>query len=285
MNGPERDLAGAAAGGRLTPGNPSAPHTPESSASRDRVAITVRGFSHYFGAVRTLAGIDLDVLRNEILGIIGPARSGKSTFLCALNRINDLIRGSRVEGTITIDGQDIYGPDVDVVDLRRRLGMVFATPVPLPRSIFENVAFGPRMAGVRGATRLDETVRDSLEKAGLWEEVGERLGTSALKLSGGQQQRLCLARILALKPEFILLDEPTSGLDPISTMKIEDSLRRLRKDYTIILVTNNTTQAARVADRTAFFLNGELIEIGPTADIFTAPADKRTDDYLRGRFG
>jgi phosphate transport system ATP-binding protein len=163
--------------------------------------------------------------------------------------------------------------------------MVFATPVPLPRSIFENVAFGARMAGVRSHDRLVALVRDSLEKGGLWEEVQDRLGTSALKLSGGQQQRLCIARILAVKPEFILLDEPTSGLDPISTMKIEESLRRLKKDYTIILVTNNTKQAARVADRTAFFLNGGLVEVGPTAKIFTAPDDQRTDDYLRGKFG
>ncbi len=248
-------------------------------------AIRVIGFSHYFGAERTLMSLDLDVLRNEILGIIGPARSGKSTFLCALNRLNDLVRGSRVEGRIEIDGRDIYGPEVDVIELRRKLGMVFATPIPLPRSIFENVAFGPRMAGVHDKVGLTEIVRDCLEKGGLWEEVKDRLDTSALKLSGGQQQRLCLARILALKPEFILLDEPTSGLDPISTMKIEDSLRKLKKDYTIILVTNNVKQAARVADRTAFFLNGELIEVGPTAGIFTVPADKRTDDYLRGRFG
>jgi phosphate transport system ATP-binding protein len=249
------------------------------------VAIEVRGFSQYFGAVRKLNALDLDVRRNEILGIIGPARSGKSTFLCALNRLNDLVRGSRVEGSIAIDSHDIYAPDVDVVELRRKLGMVFATPVPLPRSIFENVAFGARLAGVRGRTELDVIVRDSLEKGGLWEEVQDRLGTSGLKLSGGQQQRLCLARILAVKPEFILLDEPTSGLDPISTMKIEESLRKLKKDYTIILVTNNTKQAARVADRTAFFLSGELVEVGPTAEIFTAPSDKRTDDYLRGRFG
>ena len=249
------------------------------------VAIRVRGFSQFFGDVRKLNALDLDVHRNEILGIIGPARSGKSTFLCALNRLNDLVRGSRVEGTITIDGRDIYAPDVDVVELRRKLGMVFATPVPLPRSIFENVAFGARMAGQKGRAQLDAVVRDSLERGGLWEEVKDRLATSALKLSGGQQQRLCLARILAVKPEFILLDEPTSGLDPISTMKIEDSLRKLKKDYTIILVTNNTKQAARVADRTAFFLNGGLVEVGPTADIFTAPQDQRTDDYLRGRFG
>jgi phosphate transport system ATP-binding protein len=249
------------------------------------VAIRVRGFSQSFGDVRKLAALDLDVPRNEILGIIGPARSGKSTFLCALNRLNDLVRGSRHEGTVTIDGRDIYAPDVDVVELRRKLGMVFATPVPLPRSIFENVAFGARMAGIRDRARLDAIVRDSLEKGGLWEEVKDRLGTSGLKLSGGQQQRLCLARILAVQPEFILLDEPTSGLDPISTMKIEDSLRKLKKDYTIILVTNNTKQAARVADRTAFFLSGGLVEVGPTAKIFTAPDDKRTDDYLRGKFG
>jgi phosphate transport system ATP-binding protein len=251
----------------------------------DPLAIRVSRFRHSFGALRTLVDLSLDVFRNEILGIIGPARSGKSTFLCALNRLNDLVRGSRAEGSITIDGRNIYDPGTDVIDLRRKIGMVFATPVPLPRSIFENVAFGLRMAGLRQKTRVIEIVRDSLEKGGLWEEVKDRLDTSAFKLSGGQQQRLCLARILALKPEFILLDEPTSGLDPISTMKIEDSLRKLKKDYTIILVTNNTKQAARVADRTAFFLNGELVEVGPTDRIFTAPSDPRTDDYLRGRFG
>jgi phosphate transport system ATP-binding protein len=249
------------------------------------VAIRVSRFGHSFGAARTLAALDLEVRRNEILGIIGPAGSGKSTFLCALNRLNDLVRDSRHEGTIEIDGRNIYDPDVDVIALRRRLGMVFATPVPLPRSVFENVAFGPRMAGIKKRTRIIEIVRDSLEKGGLWEEVKDRLDSSALKLSGGQQQRLCLARILALKPEFILLDEPTSGLDPISTMKIEDSLRKLKSDYTIILVTNNTKQAARVADRTAFFLGGRLVEVGPTASVFTAPSDRRTDDYLRGKFG
>ena len=248
-------------------------------------AIEVRGFSQLFGDHRKLESLDLDVQRNEILGIIGPARSGKSTFLCALNRLNDLVRGSRIEGTIAVDGRNIYDPDVDVIELRRKLGMVFATPVPLPRSIYENIAFGPRLAGTRGRAGLDEIVRDSLDKGGLWAEVRDRLDTSALKLSGGQQQRLCLARILALKPDYILLDEPTSGLDPISTMKIEDSLRKLKKDYTIILVTNNTKQAARVADRTAFFLNGRIVEVGPTERIFTAPADSRTEDYLRGKFG
>jgi phosphate transport system ATP-binding protein len=249
------------------------------------VAIRVSRFSHFFGDEQTLVNLDVEIYRNEILGIIGPARSGKSTFLCALNRLNDLVRGSRIEGTIEIDGRNIYDADTDVIELRRKLGTVFATPIPLPRSIFENVAFGPRMAGVRDRAALDGIVRDSLEKGGLWEEVKDRLDTSSLKLSGGQQQRLCLARILALKPEFILLDEPTSGLDPISTMKIEESLRRLKKDYTIILVTNNVKQAARVADRTAFFLNGRLVEVGTTARIFTAPGDQRTDDYLRGKFG
>ena len=255
------------------------------SSSSSPVAITVKDFNHFFGPVQTLKKISLEVRRNEILGIIGPAGSGKSTFLRSLNRLNDLIPDSRIEGTITIDEQDIYAPDVSVVELRRRLGMVFATPVPLPRSVYENVVFGNRMAGIRNKRKLDELVRRSLEQAGLWSEVTDRLDSSALKLSGGQQQRLCIARILALSPEFILLDEPTSGLDPISTMKIEDSLRRLKEDYTIILVTNNTKQAARIADRTAFFLSGELIEIAPTDKMFTAPDNPKTNDYVSGKFG
>ena len=249
------------------------------------IAATVRGFSHWFGEARTLKDITLDVRRNEILAVIGPAGSGKSTFLGSLNRMNDLVRGSRTEGLIEIDGADIYGPETDVAELRRKLGMVFATPVPLPRSIFENVAFGTRLKGRADKAGLKALVRDCLDKAGLWDEVKDRLDESALKLSGGQQQRLCLARVLALKPEFILLDEPSSGLDPISTLKIEDSLRRLKAGYTIVLVTNNTKQAARVSDRTAFFLGGELIELGDTERIFTAPSDERTDGYLRGRFG
>lgn len=249
------------------------------------ITIKAANFSHYFGANQTLKKINLDVYKNEILGIIGPAGSGKSTFLRSLNRLNDLVLGSRVEGTLTIDGQDIYAPEMSLVELRRKLGMVFATPTPLPRSIYENVAFGPKMAGLHNKTKLLELVTDCLSKTTLLEEVKDRLDSSALKLSGGQQQRLCVARILALKPEFILLDEPCSGLDPISTMKIEESLRLLKKDYTIILVTNNTKQAARVADRTAFFLNGELIEIGQTEKIFTTPIDQRTNDYISGRFG
>ncbi len=249
------------------------------------VAIRAQNFSHYFGARQTLKKINLDVLENEILGIIGPAGSGKSTFLRALNRLNDLVADSRVEGTLLVEGVDVYAANVSVVELRRRLGMVFATPVPLPRSIYENVAFGARMAGLRNKSALTDLVLDSLKKTALWEEVRDRLHSSALKLSGGQQQRLCIARILALKPRFILLDEPTSGLDPISTMKIEETLRQLKKDYTIILVTNNTKQAARVADRTAFFLNGDLIEVNETTKIFSAPSDQRTNDYISGRFG
>jgi phosphate transport system ATP-binding protein len=249
------------------------------------IVIRALDFSHFFGRVQTLKNISLDIRRNEIFGIIGPAGSGKSTFLRALNRLNDLVSGSRVKGRLEVDGKDIYAAETSVVELRRKLGMVFATPVPLPRSVFENVAFGARMAGVRSRTRLAELVTEGLKRTALWEEVMDRLDSSALKLSGGQQQRLCLARILALKPEFILLDEPTSGLDPISTMKIEETLRQLKSEYTIILVTNNTKQAARVADRTAFFLSGELVELDKTENIFSAPADQRTNDYIAGRFG
>jgi len=257
----------------------------EGNFCMDRVAIRTKNFSHYFGETQRLKNINIEIFRNEIFGIIGPAGSGKSTFLRALNRLNDLDANSRVEGSIEIDGEDIYGPDINVVELRRKLGMVFATPVPLPRSIYENVAFGSRMAGVRGKKKLDELVEKSLVQTSLWIEVKDRLHSSALKLSGGQQQRLCIARILALKPDFILLDEPCSGLDPISTAKIEDSLLKLKKRYTIILVTNNIKQAARIADRTAFFLNGEMIEVEVTDRLFTAPSDERTNDYISGRFG
>jgi len=249
------------------------------------VVIRAAGYSHFFGSVPALRNLNLEVYRNEILGIIGPAGSGKSTFLRSLNRLNDLVPGSRSEGALEVGGRDIYAPGTSVVELRRRLGLVFATPVPLPRSVFENVAFGARLAGEKNGGRLAELVGDCLKKTALWEEVMDRLQTSALKLSGGQQQRLCLARVLALRPEFIMLDEPTSGLDPISTMKIEETLRRLKQEYTIILVTNNTKQAARVADRTAFFLNGELIELDATERIFFAPSDKRTNDYISGKFG
>jgi len=251
----------------------------------DTIAIKAENFNHFFGQVQTLKNINLEVQKNEILGIIGPSGSGKSTFLRALNRLNDLVPYSRVDGLLTINGKNIYANGTSITELRRKLGIVFATPVPLPRSIYENIVFGPKMAGIKDKRILDKLARQCLEDTAIWEEVKDRLSTSALKLSGGQQQRLCIARILALKPDFILLDEPCSGLDPISTMKIEESLRVLKKDYTIIIVTNNTKQAARVADRTAFFLNGELIEIGYTEKIFTVPKDPRTSDYISGRFG
>lgn len=247
--------------------------------------IKVRDFSYYVGSAQILKNLNFEVFKNEILSIIGPAGSGKSSFLRCLNRMNEVRTETRIEGTIEINGQNIYSSDINVTELRRRVGMVFALPVPLPRSIFENVAFGLRMAGVRDRQLIESRVIDSLQKVALWNEVKDRLHSSALKLSGGQQQRLCIARVLAMRPEFILLDEPCSGLDPVSTMKIEESLMELKKDYTIILVTNNTKQAARVSDRTAFFLSGELIEIDRTDKIFTAPRDERTNDYISGRFG
>jgi phosphate transport system ATP-binding protein len=225
------------------------------------------------------------VSAHQILGIIGPAGSGKTALLRALNRLNDLNPNCRVAGQILLDGADIYQPDFDVVGLRKRVGMVFALPVPLPLSIFDNLAYGPRLSGIRGRGRLNELVEQSLQAAFLWDEVKDRLQTSALRLSGGQQQRLCLARVLAMRPEVILLDEPCSGLDPISTARIEEALIALKENYTIVLVTNNTKQAARVADATAFLLQGELIEVGPTSQIFTAPKDQRTNDYVSGRFG
>ncbi|MCX7974548.1 MAG: phosphate ABC transporter ATP-binding protein [Candidatus Aminicenantes bacterium] len=249
------------------------------------IVIRVRDFSYYLGSQPILKKITLDVFRHEILSIIGPAGSGKSSFLRCLNRLNEIRAEARISGTIEINGHNIYSPEVSLTELRRKVGMVFALPVPLPRSIFENVAFGLRMAGIKDKKLIEERVIDSLKKVALWDEVKERLNSSALKLSGGQQQRLCIARVLAMRPEFILLDEPCSGLDPVSTMKIEESLMDLKKEYTIILVTNNTKQAARVSDRTAFFLSGELIEIDRTDRIFTAPQDKRTNDYISGRFG
>lgn len=249
------------------------------------VVIKVRAFSHFTCGRQVLKKLSFDVMKNEILAIIGPAGSGKSTFLRCLNRLNEEDADNKVEGLIEVDGVDIYAPEVNVVELRRKLGMVFALPVALPRSICENVAFGLRMARVKDKKLVESRVIDALQKTALWEEVKDRLQASAFKLSGGQQQRLCIARVLAMQPEFILLDEPCSGLDPVSTMKIEESLMALKKNYTIILVTNNTKQAARVADRTAFFLSGELIEIDRNDRLFTAPQDKRTNDYISGRFG
>jgi len=247
------------------------------------VKVKAEKLNIYYGKLHALKEINLEVQDHEILSIIGPANSGKSTFLKAVNRLNDLIFGSRMEGKIYLDGQDIYQLEVEL--LRRRVGMVFALPIALPLSIFENIAYGPRLQGINRRDTLAEIVEKALKAAYLWDEVKDRLDLSALKLSGGQQQRLCIARTLAVEPEVILYDEPCSGLDPISTLKVEEAMRELKKNYAQVLVTNNVKQAARVSDRVAFFLTGELIEIGSREKIFTAPSDKRTDDYISGRFG
>ena len=246
--------------------------------------IIVRDFSVYYGEKQALKGIHLEVFPNEILGIIGPAGSGKTTFLRSLNRINDLVPNLRVSGQLLLDGVNLYGKSIQVPFLRRIMGMVFAVPTPLPGSIRHNLTLGLRFNGI-GRKNLDQIIEGALRSAYLWDEVKDRLNESVFNLSGGQQQRLCLARTLALNPEVILLDEPSSGLDPISTAKIEEALQKLKKQHTMILVTNNVMQASRVSDRTAFFLQGELIEIGPTAQFFTNPQDERTYDYISGRFG
>ncbi|MBM4309590.1 MAG: phosphate ABC transporter ATP-binding protein [Deltaproteobacteria bacterium] len=238
-----------------------------------------------FGNNEALKGVDLDVCKNSITGFMGPAGSGKSTLISLINRMIDFEDGVRIEGGLSIDGEDILGTSVDVVGLRRRVGTVFAVPLPLPRSIFENIAYGPRLKGINKKSDLDDIVEESLKKAVLWSEVCDRLHVSALKLSGGQQQRLCLARTLALRPEIILLDEPCSGLDPISTAKIEEALNELKKDYTIILVSNNTKQIARACDFAAFFYMGTLVEFDQTEKIFTNPRVKQTEDYIQGKFG
>lgn len=247
--------------------------------------ICIRNLKVFFGNVQSLNNITLDIMRQEILSIIGPAGSGKTTFLRTLNRLNDLSPSFRSEGQVLLDGEDIYHPSYDPVALRKRVSMVFALPVALPMSIYDNVVYGPTLSGAPKKAKLDELVEKSLKAAFLWDEVKDRLKTSALRLSGGQQQRLCLARVLALEPEVILLDEPCSGLDPISTAKIEEALVALKQDYTIVLVTNNSKQAARISDRVAFFLMGELVECGSAIQIFTVPKDTRTADFVTGRFG
>ena len=247
--------------------------------------LSVRNLSVFIGQVQPLRGVSLDIPANRVIGIIGPAGSGKTTFLRTLNRLNDLLPDFRTEGQVLLNGEDIYHPDMNAVALRKRVGMVFALPIPLPMSIYDNVVYGPRLTGIRDRARLDALVEHTLTAAFLWDEVKDRLHTSGMRLSGGQQQRLCLARTLAMEPELILLDEPCSGLDPISTARIEDALTALKARYTIILVTNNTKQAARVADDTAFFLMGELVEYSNTRQLFTVPRDSRTNDYVTGRFG
>jgi len=250
------------------------------------IKIALKNFKFFQDHKPLLNGITLDVVAHRILGVIGPAGSGKTTFLRSLNRLNDLLPDAHSEGQALLDGEDIYHPTFDVVNLRKRVGMLFALPVALPMSIYENIVYGPRLSGIRKRERLDQIVEQSLKAAFLWDEVKDRLQMSGLRLSGGQQQRLCLARVLAMEElEVILLDEPCSGLDPISTAKIEDALTVLKQKYTIILVTNNTKQAARVADDTAFFLLGDMVEYGKTEKIFTVPDDQRTNDYVTGRFG
>jgi phosphate transport system ATP-binding protein len=247
------------------------------------VKFEIHDLNIWFGSSHALKQVNMEIQANEILSVIGPANSGKTTFLRTLNRLNDLNANFKMTGAVELEREDIKRIDVEV--LRRKIGMVFALPLPLPLSIFENVAYGIRMHGEGNKKRLEEKVEEALQQAYLWEEVKGRLNESAFTLSGGQQQRLCIARTLAVGPEVILFDEPCSGLDPISTAKVEETTVELKRRYTIILVTNNVKQAARVGDRTAFFLNGELIEIDKTDKIFTAPLDKRTDGYIRGKFG
>ena len=249
-----------------------------------KVRFEVRDLAVTYGKVPGLKGLTLDVYENEILSIIGPSNSGKTSFLRTLNRMNDLEAQARTTGSVRLDGRDIFR-DMSPEALRKRVGMIFALPLPLPLSVFDNVAYGPRMSGLKAKAELDVLVESSLRAAYLWEEVKDRLDCAGQKLSGGQQQRLCIARTLALKPDVILFDEPCSGLDPISTAKVEESMTELKKDHTLVLVTNNTKQAARVGTRTAFFLMGDMVEIGPTDLMFTAPQDKRTEDYIVGRFG
>lgn len=246
--------------------------------------ITINNLDLYYGDFQALKGINLAIAQNEVTAFIGPSGCGKSTLLKSLNRMNDLIPECRITGSVLLDGENIY-EGMDVNQLRKRVGMVFQKPNPFPMSIYDNIAYGPRTHGVRGKARLDDLVERSLRQAAIWDEAKDRLKKSALGLSGGQQQRLCIARALAIQPEVLLMDEPTSALDPISTSKIEDLAAELKKDYTIIMVTHNMQQAARISDKTVFFLLGEVIEYGETEQIFSMPGDKRTEDYISGRFG
>ena len=248
------------------------------------VKMSAKDLHLWYGEMEALKGVSLDMNKNSVTALIGPSGCGKSTFLKTLNRMNDLVEGCRIEGRVLLDGEDIYG-EMDPSLLRKRVGMVFQKPNPFPMSIYDNIAFGPRTHGVRSKVRLDEIVEQSLKNAAIWDEVKDRLKKSALSLSGGQQQRLCIARALAVQPEVLLMDEPTSALDPISTSKIEELVTELKKDYTIVIVTHNMQQAARISDKTAFFLLGEMVEYAPTEQLFSLPSDKRTEDYITGRFG
>jgi len=249
------------------------------------VKIEVKDLSLYYGEKKALKEISLEIPRNKVTALIGPSGCGKSTFLRCINRMNDLIPDVKITGKMLVEGIDIYDKNVDVVNIRKKIGMVFQKSNPFPKSIYENIAYGPKINGIKDKTQLDEIVETSLKQAAIWEEVKDRLGDSALGLSGGQQQRLCIARTLAVSPDIILMDEPASALDPISTSKIEELVHELKEQYTIIIVTHNMQQAARTSDYTAFFYLGELIEIGKTNAIFTKPEQKQTEDYITGRFG
>ena len=263
---------------------PTATH--KRTSQNKRIKMSARGVKVFYGENEALHGIDLDIIENEVIAFIGPSGCGKSTFLRCLNRMNDTIANCRVEGNVTLDGEDIYAPSLDVVLLRAQVGIVFQKPNPFPKSIYENVAYGPRLHGLaKRRPELDDIVESSLRRAGLWDEVKDRLDQPGTGLSGGQQQRLCIARTIAVSPEVILMDEPCSALDPIATGKIEQLIDELSESYTIVMVTHNMQQAARVAHKTAFFHLGEVVEIGDTDDIFTNPREQRTHDYITGRFG
>lgn len=247
--------------------------------------ISVKDLDFYYGDFKALKNINIEIEPNEITAFIGPSGCGKSTLLRCLNRMNDLVEGCRIEGNVLLDGTDIYGKNVDVNLLRKKVGMVFQKPNPFPMSIYDNIAYGPRTHGIKNKAQLDEIVETSLKNAAIWDECKDRLKSSALGMSGGQQQRLCIARALACQPEVILMDEPTSALDPISTSKIEELVLELKKKYTVVIVTHNMQQAVRISDKTAFFLLGDLVEYGQTDQIFSVPKDKRTENYITGRFG
>ena len=250
----------------------------------NEIKLSIKNLDLFYGNNQALKNINIDIKESKVTALIGPSGCGKSTFLRTLNRMNDLIDNVKIEGQIEVDGENIYETE-DVIRLRTKVGMVFQKPNPFPMSIYDNVAYGPRTHGINDKKQLDKIVEDSLKGAAIWDEVKDRLKSSALGLSGGQQQRICIARAIAMKPEVILMDEPTSALDPISTLKVEELIQELKKDYTIVIVTHNMQQAARVSDNTAFFLNGELVEHNETKVMFTNPEDKRTEDYITGRFG
>ncbi|MCI5857966.1 MAG: phosphate ABC transporter ATP-binding protein PstB [Agathobacter sp.] len=249
------------------------------------IAFTVKDLHLYYGDNHALKGVNMQIKKNAVTAFIGPSGCGKSTFLKTLNRMNDLVDNVRIEGTVLLDGEDIYAEGVDTTILRKKVGMVFQQPNPFPMSIYDNIAYGPRVHGIKDKRKLDEIVEESLRGAAIFDEVKDRLKKSALGLSGGQQQRICIARALAVQPEVLLMDEPTSALDPISTSKIEDLMEELKKKYTVVVVTHNMQQAVRVSDDTAFFLVGEMVEFGETKNVFAYPRDKRTEDYITGRFG